>query len=150
MKTGLLMTTLAMSLALAGCGDEPERIVSAKTADGRWELTLEARKNSLRPEETLAVRVTLESLVGQPTETFRDTIDLLSNAGSVSPTRLVFTFIGSQDTTYTGQGNTTMFGDWVTYTMARKGTQANENRQGEISALFRDLEAVLKIRIIED
>ncbi len=150
MKTGLLMTVLAMSLVLGGCGDEPDRIVSAKTADGRWELTLEARKNSLRPEETLAVRVTLESLVGQPTETFRDTIDLLSNAGSVSPTRLVFTFVGSQDTTYTGQGNTTMFGDWVTYTMARKGTQANENRQGEISALFRDLEAVLKIRIIED
>ena len=120
MKTGLLMTTLAMSLALAGCGDEPERIVSAKTADGRWELTLEARKNSLRPEETLAVRVTLESLVGQPTETFRDTIALLSNAGSVSPTRLVFTFLGSQDTTYTGQGNPTLLRVWCTSTMARK------------------------------
>ena len=163
MKTVLLTTVLALSLTLGGCGEEPERIVSSETTDGRWELTLEARKNSLRPEETLAVRVTLESLVGQPTETFRDTIDFLSNAGSVSPTRLVFTFIGSQDTTYqrwlgdrwrnpppyTG-GNTTLFGDWVTYTMAGKGTQANESRQGEISALFRDLEAVLKIRIIED
>ncbi len=164
MKTVLLTTALALSLTLGGCGEEPERIVSAETTDGRWELTLEARKNLLRPGEKLAVRVTLESLVGQPTETFWDTIDFLSNAGSVSPARLVFSFIGSQDTTYrrwlgdrwrnpppyTGEGNTTLFGDWVTYTMAGKGTQANESRQGEISALFRDLEAVLKIRVIED
>ena len=147
MKTGLMMTVLAVSLAVVGCGEEPERIVSAATADGRWELTLEARKNSLRREETLAVRVTLESLVGQPTETFRDTIDFLSNAGTVNPSRLVFTFVGSQDTTYTGEGNTTMYGDWVTYTLSRS---ASAERQGELSALFRDLEAVLKIRIVED
>ena len=134
MKTGLLMRVLAMALVLGGCGDEPDRIVSAKTADGRWELTLEARKNSLRPEETLAVRVTLESLEGQPMETFRDTIDLLSNAGSVSPTRLVFTFVGSQDTTYTGQGNTTTFGDWVTYTMARKGSRGSLGACSNISS----------------
>ena len=66
------------------------------------------------------MRVTLESLEGQPTETFRDTIDFLSNAGSVTPTRLVFTFIGSQDSTYTGEGYTTQYGDWVTYTLARQ------------------------------
>ena len=142
---------MALSAILVGCGEEPDRIVSRETGDGRWELTLEARKNSLRTGESLAVRVTLESLAGQPQATFHDTIDLLSNAGSVSTNRLVFTFVGSQDTTYIGEGgNTTQFSDWITYTLSTSSGQANENRQGEISALFRDLEAVLKIRIVED
>jgi hypothetical protein len=137
-------------LALVACGEEPERIVSAETADGRWELTLEARKNTLRAGESLAVRVTLVSLAGQPASTFRDTIDFVSNAGTVTPSRLVFTFIGLQDTSYTGAGSTTTFGDWVTYSMSTSSSQANEGRQGELSAFFRDLEAVLKIRIVED
>lgn len=142
---------LTLWAVLSGCGEDPDRIVSRETEDGRWELTLEARKNSLRTGESLAVRVTLESLAGQPQSTFQDTIDLLSNAGSVSPNRLVFTFVGSQDTTYTGEGgNTTQFSDWITYTLSTSSGQANVNRQGEISALFRDLEAVLKIRIVED
>ena len=139
----------AALLVLVACGQEPDRIVSAETEDGRWELTLEARKNVLRSGENLAVRVTLKSLAGQPASTFRDTIDFVSNAGTVSPNRLVFTFVGTQDTTYAGTGNTTAYSDWVTYSLSTSSSQANENRQGEISALFRDLEAVLKIRIVQ-
>lgn len=141
---------LLLALLLAGCGDEPKRLVSGETADGRWELTMEARKNFLRPGEALPVRVTLESLAGQPTATFRDTIELVSNAGSINPSRLVFTFIGSQDTSYTGGGATTSFTDWVTYSLSTSSRDANDSRQGEISALFRDVETVLKIRIVED
>ena len=141
---------LAALLALVACSKEPKRIVTSETVDGRWELTLEARKNRLRPGESLPVRVTLVSLAGQPVSTFRDTIDFVSNAGTVTPSRLVFTFIGSQDTSYTGAGSTTTFGDWVTYSLSTSSSQANEDRQGELSALFRDLEAVLKIRIVED
>ncbi|MDA0335115.1 MAG: hypothetical protein O2782_08130 [bacterium] len=138
----------AALLLLVACGKEPDRIVSAETEDGRWELTLEARRNVLRSGENLAVRVTLRSLAGQPAATFRDTIDFLCNAGTVSPNRLVFTFIGTQDTTYAGTGSTTTYSDWITYSLSTSSSQANENRQGEISALYRDLEAVLKIRIV--
>lgn len=141
---------LALLLVLSGCGKEPDRVVSGATADGRWELTMKARKNSLRPGEALPVRLTLESLAGQPTTTFRDTIELVANAGTISPNRLIFTFVGSQDTSYVGGGATTLFSDWVTYTLSTSSRDANDSRQGEISALFRDVETVLKIRIIED
>ena len=141
------MVLLLGLLALSGCGEEPDRIVTTETEDGRWELTLEARKNFLRPGESLAIRVVLESLAGQPAATFRDTIDFIGNAGSVNPSRLTFTFIGAQDTLYSGGGVTTKFSDWITYEMSTRGSAG---RQGEVSALFRDLEAVLKIRIVED
>jgi hypothetical protein len=135
-------------LVLGGCGEQPDRIVSTETQDGRWELRLEARKNFLRPGESLAIRVVLESLAGQPAATFRDTIDFIGNSGSVSPSRLTFTFIGAQDTLYSGGGVTTKFSDWITYAMSSR--DATAERQGEVSAVFRDLEVVLKIRIIED
>ena len=150
MKPISMIIALGALLLFAACGDEPERIVSGETEDGRWELTLEARKNALRSGKALPVRVTLVSLAGQPAATFRDTIDFVANAGSVSPNRLVFTFVGAEDMTYTGVGNTTQFSDWVTYTLSTSSSQANEERQGEMSALFRDLEAVLKIRIVQD
>lgn len=145
-----LRPALLAALLLAACGEEPERIASAQTLDGRFELALEARKNWLKPGETLAVRVTVTSLRGQLAQSLRDTVTLVANAGTVLPNRLVFTFVGRQDSLYAGGGVTTTFTDWVTYTMSTQTTQANPTRQGEVIALFQDLEAVLKIRIADN
>jgi hypothetical protein len=139
-----------MALSLWGCGEDPERLVSETTDDEGFEMTLEARKNFLRPGEKLLVQVTVESLQGQLTSTWKDTVNLFANAGTVEPSRLTFTFIGSADTLYTGGGVETRFSDWVTYTMSTSSSTANPDRQGEVIAQFRDLEAVLKIRIIDD
>lgn len=151
MKRLRISISLLVLLSLvAGCGEKQDRLVSAETDDGAWELTLEARKNSLRRGEALPVRVTLVRLAGQPAQTMRDTIEFIANGGNVSPQRLVFTFVGSQDTTYTGDGFTTQFADWITYSLNSSTSQLPSGRQGEISALFRDVEAVLKIRVIDD
>ena len=142
--------TLAAALWLAGCGEEPERIVSAQTGDGRFELTLEAHKNWLKPGETLAVRVTVTSLQGQLAQSLRDTVTFVANAGSVAPNRLVFTFVGRGDSLYGSDGVTTNYTDWVTFAMSALSSQANPARQGEVIALFQDLEAILKIRVAQD
>ena len=143
------VTMLVLS-AVFGCGEEPERIVSGTTDDGRFELTLEARKNSLKPGETLLVQVTVESLQGRLATSHADTINFFANAGTVQSNRLIFTFVGLDDTLYTGEGPTTSYTDWVTYTMSTSSTLASSDRQGEVIAQFRDLQAVLKIRIVRD
>lgn len=141
---------LAAALFVAGCGEEPDRVVGVETGDGVWSLTLEARKNELRRGESLPIRVSLQRLPGQPAETFRDTIEFVAANGSTTPQRLVFTFVGSQDSTYAGDGFTTGFVDWVTFTMNSSTSQLPTGRQAEVSALFRDVEAVLKIRVLDD
>ena len=144
-----LIWTLAVA-GLWGCGDEPDKLVNARSADGAFELTVEGRKNSLKRGESLALKVTVESLAGQLAETVRDTITFVANAGSVSPSRLVFTFVGRDDSLYSRGGIETTYTDWVTYTMSTSTTTAASDRQGEVMALYRDLEAVYKIRIVDD
>lgn len=131
-----------------GCGEEPKAAVTRATEDGRFSLTLEARKNSLKRGESLNVKVTVQSLQGPLEQTLRDTVLFVANAGTVTPSRLVFTLVGATDSLY--QEATTTYSDWVTYTVSTQTTQASRTRQGEVQALFQDLEAVLKIRIVED
>lgn len=122
---------------------EPDKRVTAATADGAFQITLSTDKNWLRPGESLPVRLRVVSVGGQLAETRRDTIELLANNGTVSPSRIPVTFVGQADTLT--QGVETSFEDWLTFTVS---TYVSAERQGEIHALFRDLHATLKVRVV--
>ncbi|MBU09471.1 MAG: hypothetical protein CME13_16070 [Gemmatimonadetes bacterium] len=134
-----------VALAL-GCS-EPDSTVTRSTEDEQFEITLKAKKNHLKSGETLPILVTVESTTGQLVTTTSDTIDFVANLGSVSPSRLVFTFVGRDDSVTTGV--TTVYSEWVTFTSPPRGTRI-EGRQAELHALFRDLDTTLKIRLVEE
>ena len=131
-----------VALAL-GCS-EPDSTVTRSTEDEQFEITLKAKKNHLKLGEALPILVTVESTTGQLITTTRDTIDFVANLGSVWPSRLVFTFVGRDDSVSTGV--TTVYSEWVTFTLE----QPAEGRQADLHALFRDLDTTLKIRIVEE
>ena len=131
-----------VALAL-GCS-EPDSTVTRSTEDEQFEITLKAKKNHLKLGEALPILVTVESTTGQLITTTSDAIDFVANLGSVSPSRLVFTFVGRDDSVSTGV--TTVYSEWVTFTLE----QPAEGRQADLHALFRDLDTTLKIRIVEE
>ncbi|MFH1569844.1 MAG: hypothetical protein ABIL09_17755 [Gemmatimonadota bacterium] len=134
----------AAALAAAvGCSD-PDRRVTAVTADNAFELTLAAEKNWLHPGESLPVRLRLVSLAGQLSETARDTVEVVANNGTATPSRLLVTFVGRDDTVTVGAVDT--YEDWLTFSVSPFVTAG---RQGEIHALYRDVQATLKVRILE-
>ena len=136
--------TVAPLVALAlGCS-EPDSTVTRSTEDEQFEITLKAKKNHLKLGEALPILVTVESTTGQLITTTSDTIDFVANLGSVWPSRLVFTFVGRDDSVSTGV--TTVYSEWVTFTLE----QPAEGRQADLHALFRDLDTTLKIRIVEE
>ena len=132
-----------VALAL-GCS-EPDSTVTRSTEDEQFEITLKAKKNHLKSEEALPILVTVESTTGQLVTTTRDTIDFVANLGSVSPSRLVFTFVGRDDSVT--RGATTVYSEWVTFTLDQGYLLVG--RQADLHALFRDLDTTLKIRIVE-
>lgn len=127
-----------------GCS-EPDRSVTGHTDDDAFSLTLTAQKNWLKPGESLPVRIEVKSLSGRPLEARRDTVELVANNGTVVPNRLFFSFVGVGDSLSTEAEPT--YADWVTFSLS---SYATAKRQGEIHALFRDLQATLKIRIVTD
>lgn len=131
-----------VALAL-GCS-EPDSTVTRSTEDEQFEITLKAKKNHLKLGEALPILVTVESTTGQLITTTSDTIDFVANLGSVWPSRLVFTFVGRDDSVSTGV--TTVYSEWVTFTLE----QPAEGRQADLHALFRNLDTTLKIRIVEE
>jgi len=131
-----------VALAL-GCS-EPDSTVTRSTEDEQFEITLKAKKNHLKLGEALPILVTVESTTGQLITTTSDTIDFVANLGSVWPSRLVFTFVGRDDSVSIGV--TTVYSEWVTFTLE----QPAEGRQADLHALFRDLDTTLKIRIVEE
>ncbi len=132
-----------VALAL-GCS-EPDSTVTRSTEDEQFEITLKAKKNHLKSGETLPILVTVESTTGQLVTTTSYTIDFVANLGSVSPSRLVFTFVGRDDSVSTGA--TTVYSEWVTFTLDQGYLLVG--RQADLHALFRDLDTTLKIRIVE-
>ncbi len=127
-----------------GCS-EPDSTVTRSTEDDQFEVQLEAAKNHLRSGESLPILVRVESLAGQLSETRRDTIDFVANQGIVSPSRLIFTFVGLNDSLSTGVS--TSYTEWITFTLT---SRPEPGRQAEVHALYRDLDTTLKIRIVEE
>ncbi len=138
----IIAILIAVMALLLGCAQEPERIVGTTTEDGRFELTLEAARDWVRPGDSLPVQVRLESLNGLLAEGLETEIELVVNNGNVSPSLLNIQFAGTNDEE--PQGVERVFETWVTFVA---DSRVGADVQGEIHALFMNVRATLKIRI---
>ena len=142
MRWALALLIAGLGTGWSGCSEEPDRVVRSSTGDGTFALVLEAEKDWVRPGESLLVQVQVESLQGPVQEELVEEITLVANNGSVSASRLMVIMAGP-DTL--GQGAERRFVEWVTFTAA---SRSGAGMQGEVYALFRDIAATLKIRIV--
>ena len=136
-------TLLCVGLLLAGGAEEPGRLVDTTTEDGRFELTLAATDDWVRPEFTLPIKVRVESLAGPVAEAWEGEIELVANNGDVSPASVDVVFDGIAE----GESATaadSVFEAWITFEAERSSDTA---AQGEVHALFLDVHTALKIRI---
>jgi hypothetical protein len=134
--------SIVVMALLLGCAEEPERIVGTTTEDGRFELTLEAVRDWVRPGDSLPVQVRLESLRGPLAEALETEIEFVVNNGNVSPYSLTIQFAGADDEVPVGVER--VFETWVTFVA---DSRAGADVQGEIHALFMNVRTTLKIRI---
>ena len=134
---------LALVLACLGCS-EPDKRVSRSTADGEFELVLEAERNWVVPNGSLPVKVVVRSLAGPLADGLVDQVTFVVNNGDVSPRNV--TAIISQEG-LEGDEAETEYLAWVTFTAAR---DLSTVEQGRIDAIFRDALATLKIRIVAE
>jgi len=139
---GYFLCALSLS-GLAACS-EPKDNISGTTADNQFALRLEAEKNWVRAEQDLPIRLTLESLTGAFAEQRTERIELLVNNGFVSPSSTYFTFTVADDSL--GVAGDIIQSEWITFTAARSVTSA---QQGEVIALFEDLQVTFKIRFVD-
>lgn len=141
-----------LSLGLWACSEPDERVMGS-TEDGAFVLILQAEENRVQAGESLPVQVRLERLSGRGTEEVDEDIKFVVNKGSLSPSSLSVDLAGA-DTL--GQGAEHVFIGWVTFTAGAplsedsRGnvTGVSAQDQGEIHALFRDVQTTLKIRIV--
>jgi hypothetical protein len=124
------------------CSD-PDKSVTKPTQDGAFALTMEAEKNWLRPGDSLPIRLKLVSLAGPLEETLSGRIDFLTNLGRLDVDYLDFTFTGTSDSLATVFE--TEFADWITF---ESFSSAGEEEQGEVHALYGDLQVTFKIRFV--
>ena len=125
--------------ALFACSD-PDSSITRSTDDGAFALTLKAKKNWVRPGDVLPIQVRLVSLRGELEETLSGRIEFVANAGRLDVDYLDFTLTGTSDALET------VFSDWIEFASF---SSADEKEQGEVHALFRDLQVTLKIRFAE-
>ena len=130
---------MAASLA---CSD-PDSSITRSTDDGDFALTLKAKKNWLRPGDVLPVQVRLKSLRGELEETLSGRIELSANVGRLDVDYLDFTFTGTSDTLATE--HETVFADWIEFASF---SSTDEIEQGELHAIYEDLQVTLKIRFV--
>ncbi|MBN64438.1 MAG: hypothetical protein CME20_24005, partial [Gemmatimonadetes bacterium] len=90
----MLLAMLCAAMMLAGCAEEPDRIVGANTGDGRFRLTLEATDDWVRSDFSLPVKVRVESLTGPVLEPWYTVIELVANNGDVSSSSVEVSFDG--------------------------------------------------------
>ena len=124
---------------------EPDQNITGSTADGQFALRMEADKDWVHADQDLPIRVTLESLTGAFTQQRSEHIEFLVNNGSVSPSSLTFTFEARVDSLAIA-GDSTQSA-WITFSAAGSVTSS---QQGEVIALYEDLQVTYKIRFVDE
>ena len=140
---GLLLCVL-MPNAFGACS-EPEENITGSTGDSLFALRMEAEKNWVRDDDDLPIRVTLQSLTGAFLEERTERIEFLVNNGSVSPSSLTVTF-EARDDSLAIAGDTSQ-SEWITFSADRA---FSSSIQGEVIALFEDLQVTYKIRFVDE
>ena len=138
----MLLAMLCAAMMLAGCAEEPDRIVGANTGDGRFRLTLEATDDWVRSDFSLPVKVRVESLTGPVLEPWYTVIELVANNGDVSSSLVEVSFDGVAEGE-TAEAADAVFEAWVTF----EADNLKVVGQGEIHAIFLGATVVLELRI---
>ncbi len=129
-------------LGFTACS-EPGRQVTRSTEDGAFRLSLKASKGWVRVNEVLPIEVKLVSVNGPLEDGLDEEIEFLVNNGSLDQDELDAVLEASDDE-YPGD---TIFRAWISFEADPETSRVTES-QGEIHALFRDVLATLKIRIV--
>ena len=141
----MLLATLCAAMLMAGCAKEPDRIVGAKTGDGRFRLALEATDDWVRSGFSLPVKVRVESLTGPVVEPWETEIELVANNGDVSPSSVDVVFDGVAEGE-TADAADAVFEAWVIF----EADSGLKSEYGEVHAMFLGANAVLKLRITKE
>ena len=128
---------------LVACS-EPEENITGSTADGLFAVRMKAEKNWVRAGHDLPIRVTLESLTGTFPESRQEHIVFRANNGELSASSLSFNFAAPDDSLGI-TGDTSQSG-WIIFTA---DGYASSKLQGEIIALFDDLQFTYKVRFVD-
>lgn len=139
-----LLLCVLMSTAFGACS-EPEENITGSTGDSLFALRIEADKNWVREGDDLPIRVTLQSLTGAFLEQRTERISFLVNNGSVSPSSLTVTFEARDDSV--GIAGDTSQSEWITFSA---DGAFSTSIQGEVIALFEDLQVTYKIRFVDE
>ena len=143
MATRMTIACIAVVTSLSFSCSNPDKSVARSTDDGVLSLTMEAGKNWVRPGDSLPIRVKMKSLAGQLEETLSGRIEFVTNLGRLDVDYLDFTFTGTSDTLATVFE--TEFADWITF---ESFSSAGEEEQGEVHALYEELQVTFKIRFV--
>ena len=154
MKTILWTLVAVLSAILWACSEPDGRVVGA-TEDGAFALTLEAEENHVQAGHSLPVQVRVERLPGAGDGEVDEDVDFVVNNGSLSPDSLSVNLAGVD--TLLGQGAENVFIGWVTFKAAAPLSEDSRGNvsgissedQGEIHAIFRDVQTTLKVRIVD-
>ena len=138
-----MKSLVLLMLLCAGCAEEPDRLVGATTADGRFKLSLEAVDDWVRPGFSLPVKVRVESLLGPLTQPWQAELQLVANNGDVSSSWIDVEFDGVAEDEIADRGDS-VFEKWFFFEAESRVTTT---AQGEIHALFLNEVVALKIRI---
>ena len=136
--------TMLVLLALLGACAEPDRRIARYSDDGLFELSLEADENRVRPGGELPVLVRFEYLGPPLAEERVEEIELVANNGSLSETRLLAIFSAAPSGT---DERPDPFRQWIVFSAS---TRLLPVEQGEVRALWNEVQAVLKIRVADD
>lgn len=127
-----------------GCS-EPAKEILGNTADGEFELVLRADPNWVRPNGTLLVALQVRRLDPRAQLDVNDHIRLVANNGTLTPTSVTPDFSPALGDTVASQ----VYQTWVEFrapSISFSGPTGEQ--QSEIYAIFRDLRATFKVRVV--
>ena len=127
-----------------GCS-EPAKEILGTTSDGKFEVTLRADPNWVRPSSTLLVELVVRRLDPLAQLGFGDNISLVANNGTITPSTITPSFAPAVGDSIEKQV-------FQTFLQFRAPTpsfnSAGGEQESEIQAIFRDVKTTFKVRVV--
>lgn len=131
-------------MCLMGCS-EPAKEILGTTSDGKFEVTLRADPNWVRPSSTLLVELMVRRLDPLAQVGFNDRISFVVNNGTITPTSVTPSFAPAVGDSIEKQV-------FQTFLEFRAPTPSFNSAGGEqesvIHAIFRDVQSTFKVRVV--
>ena len=135
---------LLCGVCVMGCS-EPAKEILGTTSDGKFEMTLRADPNWVRPSSILLVELEVRRLDPLAQLGFSDNITLVANNGTVTPTSVTPSFAPAV-------GDSVEKQVFQTFLQFRAPTPSFNSTGGiqesEIQAFFRGVKTTFKVRVV--